>query len=127
MAPRIRQWLRPSPPSLAIEITTDKLTFFRHFDKDHLHEQYVVLGKSMNQIARERGGAQSTVWAAMRTDGSSYGQTAVALNSSEVKSKNKCRKWSRPTVYKILQRFDEQKANNSSSMGVLSVDRNNAW
>lgn len=35
--------------------------FFRHLDKDYLHEQYIVLGKSMAQIARERGCARSTV------------------------------------------------------------------
>jgi hypothetical protein len=55
----------PIAPTILIEITTDKLTFFRHFDRDYLHEQYVVLGKSMNQIARERGCARSTVGAAL--------------------------------------------------------------
>ncbi len=52
-------------PSSLIEITTDRLTFFRHFDKDYLQEQYVVLGKSMNQIAREKGCARSTVSVAL--------------------------------------------------------------
>jgi Recombinase len=55
----------PIAPTNLIEITTDKLTFFRHFDKDYLHEQYVVLGKPMAQIARERGCVRSTVRAAL--------------------------------------------------------------
>lgn len=51
----------PIAPTATIDITTDNLTFFRHFDKGYLQEQYVVLGKSMAQIARERGCARSTV------------------------------------------------------------------
>ncbi|MBY0314416.1 MAG: recombinase family protein [Bdellovibrionales bacterium] len=142
----------PIAPSIALSLTTDKLTFFRHFDKDYLHEQYMVLGKSMNQIARERGCSRSTVgtaladlgfeiqarkelrcnkgqlafgerlihgqvvrceselrtikrMAAMKVAGASYGEIAKALNSSGVKSKNKCNGWSRPAIYKILKRF----------------------
>jgi hypothetical protein len=56
----------PIAPSTALSLTTDKLTFFRHFDKDYLHEQYVVLGRSMNQIALDRGCARSTVGAALK-------------------------------------------------------------
>ncbi len=55
----------PTTPSAAFEITTDKLTLFRHFDKDYLQEQYVVLGKSMNEIARDRGCSRSAIKAAL--------------------------------------------------------------
>ena len=51
-------------PSSVVEITTDKITFFRDFDNDYLHEHYFVLDKSMNQIAKEKGCVQSTVRAA---------------------------------------------------------------
>lgn len=154
----------PIAPTNAFEITTDKLTFFRHFDKEDLHRQYVLLGKSMNQIAREKGCARSTVgaaladlgfeikdrinlrcskgqlafgerliggrivrceselrtirrMAAMRAAGESYGEIALSLNSSGIKSKNKSSEWSRSAIYKILRRFKELDTNNSHTMG----------
>ena len=55
----------PIAPSVALNLTTDKLTFFRHFDKDYLREQYVVQGKTMNQFARNRGCSRSTVRTAL--------------------------------------------------------------
>lgn len=147
-----------------IELTANKITYFCFLDKDYLHEQYVVLGKSMNQIAREKGCARSTVgaallelglgrqnksslrcnkgqiafgerilhgrivrcqsehriikqMAAMRVAGDSYGQIALALNASQVKSKNRKSQWSRTAIYKILKRFSDSAKENLNSLG----------
>lgn len=138
-------------PSNAIEITTDNLVFFRRFDKEDLHHQYIILGKSMAQIAREKGCARSTVAAAlvnlgfeirarkdlrcskgqvpfgfrvihgnfvshsselevinkmiqMKHRGMSYGEIAKWLNLSKIPTKNRSKKWDRPTVFKIIGR-----------------------
>lgn len=55
----------PISPIQSIELSTDKITFFRHFDENYLRDQYVVLGKSMNQIAKDMSCSRSSVRGAL--------------------------------------------------------------
>tara|TARA_Y100000590_G_scaffold456214_1_gene606375 strand:- start:1432 stop:1878 length:447 start_codon:yes stop_codon:yes gene_type:complete len=41
----------------------------------------------------------------MRSDGASFGKIVDWLNQNNVRTKNRVRKWDRPTVYKIINRF----------------------
>lgn len=137
-------------PKPVIEITSNKITYFWRLDKGYLEREYIENGKSMAQIAREKGCARSTVSSTIsswglevasqnpqyhrgqlafrervkngkvvphkaelrildeirdrRNEGASFGQIVDWLNSQKIPTKNRVKRWDRPTVYKILKR-----------------------
>ena len=64
--PTERSFIAPPP---VIEITSNKIKYFCRLDKYYLEQEYIKNGKSMAQIAREKGCARSTVSSAISEHG----------------------------------------------------------